>query len=520
MAWSKVVILAIAAGFTLVAGARAQGLNPQIMPAAGPPLDPGQLYAAETTCAKGADLPPFANRAGWQNLLPQNKKAMTFFVTVQTQSLTGVVALADALKSSLLVSFSFAVDQSKQQMVDNRAGGSCNQFALVYGQSALYAVPVAAYSTQYNPGTVATFFDDITKIVTQLAPVFETASTSGAVTKTLGDVNGAVKPMTDLIGTFNSAQTDASAQSATLVVGDTLVSTPYGSVKITVRPVSSVIRDRHVAYRVSLKTAAIAAATGAGNAIDTSSDDKLRASCEVVAAKLAQQGFASSLDQDYGIIHAASPPITTQDQMQTCLGLERDREAAQAPAAIMYEGVVSSIRSTEIQPAFSDIRGIMNLLTQQMGRYVKLTPPPPALAAAIAKRFAPSAPLYDPVVLFPDATAAGGMPALIDYLAGKGYHHIGFYAQVAKDMPAAQEFPVVVGFVAVKADATADSGCFANAIALYPHFTSGKIIDQLSVTADVEEVKALVGGRAAGGDNGFTMKDCPNQPAGGGAPRP
>lgn len=520
MASSKELAVALAAGLALVASARAQGLNPQVTQAAGTPLDPGQLYAVETTCTKGASLPPYADRHGWQNLLPQNKKAMTFFVTVQTQSPTGIVAIADALKSSLLVSFSFSVDQSKQQLFDNRAGGSCNQFALVYGQSALYAVPITAYSTEYNPGTIATAFDEIAKLVAQVAPLFASAATSGALSKNLGQVNGAVAPITNLISTFNSAQTDASAQPISLVVGDTLFSTPYAAVKITVRPISSVIRDRHTAYRISLKTVSIAAATGTGNTIDTSSDDKLHTSCELVAAKLAQQGFASSLDQDYGVIHAASPPITTREQMQTCLGLTRELEAASAPSYIMYEGIISSVVPTHIQPGFSDIRGTMSLLTQQMGRYVKLAPPPKALASAIESHFVQGVPLNDPVVLFPDAPSGGGMPALIDYLAGKGYHHIGFYAQVTHDMQAAQEFPVIVGLVAIKADASAASGCFADAIALYPHFASNKIIDQLSVSGDLDEVRALVGSRATGGDNGFTMKDCTGQPPAGAAAHP
>jgi hypothetical protein len=73
--------------------------------------------------------------------------------------------------------------------------------------------------------------------------------------------------------------------------------------------------------------------------------------------------------------------------------------------------------------------------------------------------------------------------------------------------------------VAIKADSAAASGCFADAIALYPHFTSAELIDELWVTANADEVKALVGGRAAGGDNGFTMKDCPDQaPAAAGHP--
>jgi hypothetical protein len=185
----------------------------------------------------------------------------------------------------------------------------------------------------------------------------------------------------------------------------------------------------------------------------------------------------------------------------------------------MYEGVDSRVVPGEIGPAFSDIKGIMDLLTQQMGRYAKLAPPPAALATAVGKHFVPGVPLNDPLVLFPDAPSSGGMPALINYLAGNGYHHIGFYAQVTQDMPAAQEFPVVVGFVAIKADSAAASGCFADAIALYPHFTSAELIDELWVTANADEVKALVGGRAAGGDNGFTMKDCPDQaPAAAGHP--
>jgi len=508
----KASVLAVIAVATIAGTAQADGLSPSITPANGVPLDPGQLYAVETTCTAGAVLPDPTNASGWRNLFPTNKKAMTFYVSVQSTPVSGAPVLSDQLKSSLLVAYSFAFDQTKQQLIDNRAGGSCNQSILVYGQTNLYVVPVVAAGNQFTAGAVVTAFDDVLKAATSLAPVFGAAVTGGAI-KSLGDVNGAVAPIQDLVGQFDPTNSTIQAQSLALTVGNTTVATPYGTINVAVRPIVSVLNDRHAGYRVQLRAAATGAVTGAGNTIDVTADDKLRTTCELVASKVSPSGFTSSLDADYAIIHAAAPSISSKDQMATCLGLARAKEAAGFAEVVMYEGVPLSdrITLTQIHPSFADISGRMDLLTQQLGRYVKLPAPQPRLAASIQKNVSAGIWLDDPLVLF-DVDPPKGAPAAIDFLRAKGYQHIGFFAQVTNTMPAFQEYNVVVGFVAIKAPADNSTGCYADALALYPHFTPDLAIDEISVSSNREEIKAIVGTRGAGGDNGFTLTDCPATP--------
>jgi hypothetical protein len=445
-----------------------------------------ELYILETSCSPGSTkLPDDGDAPAWRRIFPSEQRSLTFFVSVQSAQVTVTPALANQVQNATVVSLAYAVDQANHLKIDNSAEGACEQSATVFVGGPLYLVPELIYSKTLNTGTLASALDSITNTVLAAAPIFRVDPKAGVPAK-FQDVGSLGGPINSLIQAFDSpVSSTKTPPPSKLKVGTTVVSTPYGSINVTLSPATDVIHSPHGALRAALR----ATATGS---IDLSSDDMTYASCAAVRGKVRAAGYSSNLDIDYAVIHLAGTTISSWKQMLACLGPAEAQASSGVARALMYENVDFSYvpDSHFIQPAFRDIKGKFDLMAKVLGSYVQLDSPPPSLNNAVIQYLPGNIQVIDSLGAFIPGSPST-MPQFFDFLRKQGYHHIGLFSPIGSDMSAFDDWQVSTGMLAIKAPVRKFSACYADAIAIYPHFDTNNRIDMLILSNNSEDIAAL-----------------------------
>jgi hypothetical protein len=477
---------------------------PTVTPKNLPQVKSDQTYAVDIDCTpRGPQLSPVTDDG-----FIHTTYTTSHGILISTQQATSAPNAQSTLPSGGLgMSLVYVTDGSKSSELDNRNHG-CKSTFVVRRQSNLFLIPFISLHTANQAGFVSSFFAAALTPLTSLFSLVTGGPLAATAASRITDFQNTESGFNGLLAKLN---TDFDyAQTVSLGVGTTTITTSQSVTTVKVRLLSSLIADKTYDFSNDLRRLADSEAVK----VTAASPE---GTCQQLSNNVALDGIAAPADRTYILGYEGLRVLQTNEDMMRCLG-RLVKVGATLPALwigqtniaitpAMAEDWFTAHFTGPQQLSFSEIKNALHELMRALGRYAKNGQPPSQdNTAALAKLFIGDVELVDKSFagVFKSGSVPKGFPAIINYLLAQGYYHYGCFAQTTDQTGLYTDNANSI-FLAFKAPPDATSGKKAETLAFHPIFADNiRTIQALDVSDDIDWISNVLSNRDKAYDcNGF-----------------